>query len=116
MCRPLADAVTSNTDFPQSSRTRNDVPACRLVGNQVNDGVALSGSQQFAGTAAISCEFDHRNRTLGYPSMIPQWGLGRKGSARSLYTRSTNLSTTFFSPAFSKAMVSLLPSIRITAP
>ncbi len=32
------------------------------------------------------------------------------------YTRSTKLSTTFFSPAFSKAMVSLLPSIFTTLP
>jgi hypothetical protein len=32
------------------------------------------------------------------------------------YTRSTKLSTTFFSPAFSNAMVSLLPSIFTTWP
>ena len=32
------------------------------------------------------------------------------------YARSTKLSTTFFSPAFSKAMVSLLPSIFTTLP
>jgi len=32
------------------------------------------------------------------------------------YTRSTKLSTTFFSPAFSNAMVSLLPSIFTTLP
>src|SRR3954463_2970746 len=33
-----------------------------------------------------------------------------------LYTRSTKLSTTFFSPAFSNAIVSLLPSIFTTLP
>ena len=32
------------------------------------------------------------------------------------YTRSTKLSTTFFSPAFSNAIVSLLPSIFTTLP
>src|SRR5260370_39791931 len=32
------------------------------------------------------------------------------------HTRSTKLSTTFFSPAFPKAMVSLLPSILTTWP
>ena len=38
------------------------------------------------------------------------------GSSQFGYTRFTKLSTTFFSPAFSKAMVSLLPSIRATFP
>ncbi len=33
-----------------------------------------------------------------------------------IYTRSTKLSTTFFSPAFSNAIVSLLPSIFTTLP
>ena len=32
--------------------------------------------------------------------MIPQWGLDRKRPAHRRYTRSTKLSTTFFSPAF----------------
>ena len=79
-------------------------------------GVALSGGQQFASTAAISCKFDHRNRAPGHLAMIPQWGLDRKGSAHSRYARSTKLSTTFFSPAFSNAMVSFLPSIFTTWP
>ena len=37
-------------------------------------------------------------------------------SSPRLYTRSTKLSTTFFSPAFSNAIVSLLPSIFTTLP
>ena len=50
-------------------------------------------------------EINHSNK-----SAVPITG------PRRLYTRSTKLSTTFFSPAFSKAMVSLLPSIFTTLP
>ena len=51
---------------------------------------------------------DTKSRKL--PLMQVAW------AAQSLYTRSTKLSTTFFSPAFSNAIVSLLPSIFTTLP
>jgi hypothetical protein len=49
-------------------------------------------------------------RTRGF------WAFALMVHGRVFYTRSTKLSTTFFSPAFSNAMVSLLPSIFTTWP
>src|SRR5690606_25701759 len=42
--------------------------------------------------------------------------LNERDIDRHSQTRSTKLSTTFFSPAFSNTMVSLLPSILVTLP
>ena len=52
----------------------------------------------------------------GYESRTKQCPRHCCRGDRVCHTRSTKLSTTFFSPAFSKAMVSLLPSIFTTLP
>jgi hypothetical protein len=54
--------------------------------------------------------------SLSSPSDMAQAEHIGSSHASKTYTRSTKLSTTFFSPALSKAMVSLLPSIRVTWP
>src|SRR5215475_7905772 len=86
-----------------------------VIGDARKPANQISGKQQrghYGDRSRSSRDCTHRNIALTTkPTAPPGMCLEFAGEmSGNIYTRSTKLSTTFFSPARSNAMVSLLPS------
>jgi hypothetical protein len=58
----LAASTAADSNLAQTTGSRNEVPARRLIGNEIDNRILLAWGEQFARSTPVARQLDYRNR------------------------------------------------------